>query len=102
MSGGSFNYLFCKESHELFSTDNISELADMETELVQLGYDDVAKDFRRLIEYIKSARNRVAVLAEMLKPIMHDIEWYCSGDIGEDTLAKKIEKYRNDDMKGEE
>lgn len=98
MSGGSFNYLFCKECHELFEKRNVSELEDMERELMQLGYDDVAKDFRRLIEYIKSARNRVGVLAEMLNPIMHDIEWYCSGDIGEDTLAKTIEKYRNDDV----
>ena len=102
MSGGSFNYLFCREWYELFETYNISELEDMETELIKLGYDDVAKDFRRLIEYIKSARNRVDVLAEMLKPIMHDIEWYCSCDIGEDTLAKTIEKYRKGDLRGEE
>lgn len=98
MSGGSFNYLFCKEWHELFEKHNVSELENMERELMQLGYDDVARDFRRLIEYIKSAQNRVDVLAEMLNPIMHDIEWYCSGDIGEDTLAKTIEKYRNDDV----
>lgn len=102
MSGGSFDYLFCKEHHELFLTHNIQELEDMETELIKLGYDDVAKDFRRLIEYIKSARNRVDVLVEMLEPIMHDIEWYCSCDIGKNTLAETIEKYRKGNMRGEE
>lgn len=102
MSGGSFDYLFCKDGYELLETHNIKTLEDMERELISLKYDDVAKDFRRLIEYIYSARNRVDVLADMLKPIMHDIEWYCSADISEDSLAETIEKYRKGDMRGEE
>ena len=97
MSGGSYDYLFCKECHELFAYHNIRTLEEMETRFLELGYDDVAKDFRRLIEYIKSANNRVEVLGGQLNEMMHDIEWYDSGDIGADTLAKRVEKYRQAD-----
>lgn len=54
MSGGSYDYLFCKETCELFNYSNIRTLEEMESRFLGLGYDDIAKDFRRLIEYIKS------------------------------------------------
>lgn len=79
MSGGSYDYLFCKETCELFNYSNIRTLEEMESRFLGLGYDDIAKDFRRLIEYIKSANNRVEVLGNQLNGLMHDIEWYDSG-----------------------
>lgn len=94
MSGGSYNYLYCKECHELFTYSSIRTLEEMESRFLGLGYDDIAKDFRRLIEYIKSANNRVEVLSDQLNDLMHDIEWYDSADIGADTLAECVEKYR--------
>ena len=94
MSGGSYDYMFCKETYELFNYGNIRMLEEMESRFLGLGYDDIAKDFRRLIEYNKSANNRVEVLGNQLNDMMHDIEWYDSGDIGEDTLAKRVEEYR--------
>ena len=97
MSGGSYDYLYCKEPHELFAYHNIRILEEMESRFLELGYEDVAKDFRRLIEYIKSANNRVEVLGGQLNEMMHDIEWYDSGDIGADTLAERVEKYRQVD-----
>lgn len=96
MSGGSFDYLFCKEPYELFAYSNVRTLEEMESRFLELGHDDVAKDFRRLVEYIKSANNRVEVLSDQLNDLMHDIEWYDSGDIGVDTLAECIEKYRRE------
>ena len=97
MSGGSFDYLYCRESYELFAYSSVRTLEEMESRFLELGYDDVAKDFRRLIEYIKSANNRVEVLSDQLNDLMHDIEWYDSGDIGTDTLAKSVQKYRQAD-----
>lgn len=94
MSGGSYDYLFCKEPCDLFEYSNVRTLEEMESRFLELGYDDVAKDFRRLIEYIKSANNRVEVLGNQLNDMMHDIEWYDSGDIGESTLAERVEAYR--------
>lgn len=94
MSGGSYDYLYCKEAHELFEYNNIRTLTEMEQRFLELDYEDIARDFRRLIEYIKSANNRVQVLAEHLNELMHDIEWYDSCDIGEETLVKSVERYR--------
>ena len=94
MSGGSYDYLYCKDCDELFTYSSIRTLEEMESRFLELGYEDVAKDFRRLIEYIKSANNRVEVLSEQLNELMHDIEWYDSGDIGADTLAERVEEYR--------
>ena len=92
MSGGSFDYLYCKETPELMSkVDYIEEMADI---LARKGYCDVAIDMSRLVEYIKSAEVRITVLSGQLKDIMKAVEWYESCDIGEDGLEKAIEKYR--------
>ena len=94
MSGGSFNYLYCKETEDMFSDTVILDLSGMEDILLKTNYTDIAKDIRRLIEYIKSARNRVEVLQENLKPVLKAVEWYDSCDIGADGLAKAVERYR--------
>lgn len=95
MSGGSYNYLCYKEPEELLCKHNTDYLEEMCELLIKLGYDDVARDMQRLIEYCKTAYNRIDVLREQLKDVMHAIEWYESGDYGLDTLRKSIEKYRN-------
>jgi hypothetical protein len=66
----------------------------MEEKLIALGYTDIAKDVRRLIEYCLSAEIRISTLFEQLENVFHDIEWYCSADIGKDTLIKRLEEYR--------
>lgn len=61
---------------------------------IRLGYTDIAKDVRRLIEYCLSAENRINVLFDKLNPIFHDVEWYCSDDISKESLIKALEQYR--------
>ena len=92
MSGGSFNYLYCKNNIELF--DCVSDLEDIEDALIKYDYVDVAKDTRRLIEYIKTALIRVDVLSNQLKPVFKAVEYRVSCDCGDDDLKKAIEKYR--------
>lgn len=60
----------------------------------KLNYLDVARDMRRLSEYIKSAYNRVDVLSEQLKPIMKAVEYYEDCDISAEGLNKAVEEYR--------
>ena len=95
MSGGSWSYLYSREFDELIQSENIELLADMADYLNQNGYEDVAKDTMRLVEYIKSAKIRVETLLEMLSPVFKAVEWYCSGDWGKDRVGKVIEEYRN-------
>ena len=95
MSGGSWNYLYTKEIDDLMQYSNIETLEEMADYLNQNGYEDVAKDTMRLVEYIKSAKIRVETLFEMLSPVFKAVEWYCSGDWGKDRVGKAIEEYRN-------
>ena len=55
----------------------------------------MAKDTQRLVEYIKSASIRIETLFEALSPVFKAVEWFDSGDWGEETLNNEILKYRN-------
>lgn len=92
MSGGSLAYLCNRDPGELFNY--IRELEEVEQELLTRDAQDIARDVRRLIEYIKSAEVRIGVLSEQLNDIFHAVEWRLSADYGEDDLRKSIEKYR--------
>lgn len=92
MSGGSHNYLCYAEFPEIMN--RTSDMAEIEKELIKLGYTDIAKDVRRLIEYCLTAENAISVLLENLEDVFHDVEWYCSADIGEKTLIERLDQYR--------
>ena len=92
MSGGSLDYLCCKEVGELF--DSTESLERAESYLLEHDTYDIAKDVRRLIEYIKTARNRIEVMHEELQDIFHAIEWNMSGDSSYQGVLDEIEKYR--------
>lgn len=95
MSGGSWGYLYSREVDELIQCGSIELLEEMADYLNSSGYEDVAKDTRRLVEYIKSARIRIETLHEMLSPVFKAVEWYDSSDCGKDTVSRAIEDYRN-------
>lgn len=95
MSGGSFGYLYSREVDELIQYSSIEMLEDMANYLNSTGYEDVAKDTRRLVEYIISAKIRIETLHEMLSPVFKAVEWYESGDSGKDSVDKAIEEYRS-------
>ena len=100
MSGGSHNYLCYAEMPDIIG--RTADMEQMEQDLIKLGYTDIAKDIRRLIEYCLSAENRISVLFEKLSPVFHDIEWYHSADISKETLIKRLEAYRtpqNDEVR---
>lgn len=92
MSGGSFNYLCYAQMPDVLN--RTADMEEMEEYLIKMGYADIAKDVRRLIEYCKSAEIRIGVLFDQLQGVFRAIEWKVSADIGEDDLIKKLEKYR--------
>lgn len=95
MSGGSWNYLYSKEIDELMNGSSTELLQDMVDRLNSAGFEDVAKDTQRLVEYTKSASIRIETLFEALSPVFKAVEWFDSGDWGEETLNNEILKYRN-------
>lgn len=94
MSGGSFNYLCYTETDDLLKGSKREDMEEIEAYLLAKGYKDIAKDVRRLIEYINSAENRIGVLFDQLKDVFHAVEWYVSADYGEATLRQHLEAYR--------
>lgn len=98
MSGGSWNYLFCKDIDELMNGSSTELLQDMVDRLNSAGFKDVAKDTQRLVEYIKSASIRIETLFETLSPVFKAVEWFDSGDWGEETLNNEVLKYRKSNI----
>lgn len=68
--------------------------------LQSYGYEDIARDTQRLIEYIQSASIRIKVLSENLNGVFHAVEWHESGDICRDAMIAELEKYRNGGANG--
>ena len=102
MSGGSFNYLYCKDTEEFFALDNMNSLIDMAVILKKEGYEDVSKDVFRFVGHIKSSRTEVDILRKQLKDVMRSVEWFDCGDFGPDTLKEHIEMYRSSKKDWEE
>ena len=100
MSGGCMNYLYFKAVPDLFAQESIDDMEFTEALLLAEGYLDIAKDVRRLIEYIKSAENRIGVLHEHLAGVFLAAEWYLGADYGKDSLIRDLEKYRRGDGDG--
>lgn len=95
LSGGSFDYLCYKDVPELMNSSRIANLESMVQHLQEYGYEDIARDTQRLIEYIQSASIRIEVLSENLNDVFHAVEWHESGDISRETMIERLENYRN-------
>lgn len=95
LSGGSFEYLCYKDVPELMNSSSIANLESMVHHLQEYGYEDIARDTQRLIEYIQSASIRIEVLSENLNDVFHAVEWHESGDISRETMIERLENYRN-------
>jgi len=93
MSGGSLNYLYCKDPEALFN--HIEDLEHVEWQLLRRGHKDVALDVRRLIEYLQTAYNRISVLSDQLKGVCKAVEWYLSSDSSIESVDKAVVEYRN-------
>lgn len=100
LSGGSFDYLCYKDVPDLMEGSSIEDLEKMVQHLQEYGYEDIARDTQRLIEYIQSASIRIEVLSENLNGVFHAVEWHESGDICRDTMIAELEKYRNGGANG--
>lgn len=97
MSGGSYNYLCHKDSSQLLSGEADEDLQEMADSLAELKYaNDAAQETQDLLLTIRQSRNRIESSRKRLEAIWHSLEWWISGDSGEDEFKKSLERYRND------
>lgn len=87
MSGGSFDYA----CHDLDSNgeDVISalpKLREMENYLRTRGKHEMADEILRGILHIETAKRRLDVVGKHLTELAYAVEWWASGDWGEDQV----------------
>lgn len=96
MSGGSYNYLCFKDGEELFEYGRLHDLENMASRLIELGYEDAAKEVLHMKYTIQQSLVRVQVMKDRLEDVMKAVEWNDSGDSGIDRVEEAIKKYRNE------
>lgn len=95
MSGGSYNYLFIKQADELFGDDN--DLERMADRLAGLGWaDDAAKDTYDLLAVLRTQTVRVDAARDRLRDLFQAVEWWDSGDSGEEGVRQALASYRGE------
>lgn len=96
MSGGSYDYLCYKDPDQLMScTDQLQSISDR---LAGLGYaPDAAAEVQELLLTIRQYDNRISSMMNRLTDVMRSVEWWDSGDCGEDAVKKSLEKYRGNE-----
>jgi hypothetical protein len=95
MSGGSFNYLFCWDARRGGLSSSDSDLLRMATTLEELPDAAVAAEqTRRVIRLLSTAE----AVATSLSEVWHDIEWWHSGDYGQETAMETCRQYAAPDV----
>jgi len=92
MSGGHFDY----------GQSSLSSLAESIREEIQKFSDDGGDEWGRwekLPDEILQEMKEVEVLLDELYERVHDIDWFLSGDYGEDTFLKLIRERRENGNK---
>lgn len=103
MSGGSYNYLYLKGSEDLLDGQGYEELNEMAETLLDMGYEEEAKEtFSIQFEVKKTRQKGIAKKASQIlearvkkiQGVWKAVEWYQSNDSGIGYVQKEIEKYR--------
>lgn len=95
MSGGSYEYLQSMELDDFIRTEE--QLLRMRDRLSGLGYaEDAALETERLIQMLRQAKVRLSVKIERLGPVWKAVEWWDSGDSGEDQVKSALKEYRGE------
>lgn len=91
MSGGSYAYL-CTRVKPL--DGQLNELISMADRLEGLPYARIAYERTRRVIYHLIKAN---ALADELAEVWHDVEWWDSGDYGEDQVIETCREYESRD-----
>lgn len=92
MSGGYYNYLYCRIDSLI---DREYDLEEMANDLADLGYAyDAALATGKLISKIRQFKKDIIKNSESLSEVWKAMEYWRSGDWGEDSLKEALDKYR--------
>lgn len=94
MSGGSYEYIcFKDEIGDLLNRrDQVEHMAER---LARLGYaKDAAKETYDFLLWLRMVEAQFEARHERLSGVWRAVEWWDSGDSGEDDLQVALEEYR--------
>lgn len=96
MSGGSYNYLCHRNTHEFvdFIPDGFDQMVDR---LVELGYEDAAEETEQIKLMANAFRVRMEIRIDRLRHVWKAVEWYDSCDSGMELVEQAMKKYRDED-----
>jgi len=95
MSGGSYDYLCFKDAGEILGFEG--QLRDMRDRLIGVGYaQDAARDTEEVLRIIRGYRARMECHLQALYEVWRSVEWWDSGDSGEDGVKKALSEYRGE------
>lgn len=86
MSGGSFNYLYTKDF--AIHADSLDQMAEI---LESLGCSDAGGELRKASSMLRDAD----VIRQEMNDVIRAVEYYRSGDYGEETLKREVDDWRS-------
>ncbi len=100
MSGGSYDYLCLQGADELVgSSHHQANIDAMAARLSGLGYaQDAARETEELLLILRQVETRLDVRIGRLNGIWRAVEWWDSGDSGEDGVKEALKQYREKGM----
>lgn len=98
MSGGSFNYLYCKDAADLMQGHH-EDFEYMLDALAATGYaNDVAQETAWLMNELRAASIRIEAKIKRLEGPWHAMEWWKSCDWSENDFKRAVAEYRGIDL----
>lgn len=94
MSGGSYEYLCYKSAEDMLQYGPRQELQRMVKRLIELGELDVAKEMEQFVLFLDGIEARIQARVERYHDVMHAVEWFDSGDYGDDSFKEALAAWR--------
>lgn len=94
MSDGSYDYLCFKDEVDIINSTNTID--NMAKRLIELGFEDLAKQTLNVLYEIKRYKLGMQVQLEKLSPVWKAVEWLDSGDTGLEDTIKGLKEYRQE------
>lgn len=96
MSGSSFQYLCYQDAHKLGSGQYLQELQRMHKALVAMNATEAAQATLRVLNLLEYQQAEIEKAASQMHDVWHAVEWFHSGDYGEEKCQEILEKWKRD------
>ena len=95
MSGGSYNYLFCKGAEDLLYGQGLGDLNEMAETLLDMGYSEEAKETYAILFEVKKVREELEGRVNKISDLWKAVEYYESMDADIEAIKVEVEKLRS-------